>query len=765
MLIAHVQKDHNGDWLEPHALEEHGVAVANKARHFAQGFGECAAYYMGIYHDLGKCRPAFQQRIRDVSGFEREESHVEGAGRVTHSTAGALQAIHDLKSFGVCLAYGIAGHHAGLPDWYGEQTGQSCLAFRLKQAEQEYQEALAYAPVLTSKVPELREFAPPFPLQAASLHIWIRMLFSCLVDADYLDTEQYMSPAQYAKRAQYPQLEELQGRYLAFMHSLHQNAPESPMNTLRQQVWQTCWETASAKHPIFSLTVPTGGGKTLASLGFALRHACLWQKQRIIYAIPYTSIIEQNAQVFRACLGNDALVEHHSNLDVHETEAQSRALLATENWDAPVIMTTNVQLFESLFASKSSRCRKLHHIANSVIILDEAQQLPRELHAPITAMMTELSKNYGVTWVLCTATQPVLTQSTDAFGKVLLEGLNDVQEMMSNPLDLFTALQRVQVSLPRATDPPLSWEELAILMAAEPRVLTIVNTRKQARTLFELLPQDDASFHLSASMCAQHRTEVLSEIKRRLATPGTAVRVVSTQLVEAGVDIDFPVVYRAMAGLDSIAQAAGRCNREGKLSSSHGPAMGRCVVFRAPENAPPGSLLQGQQVMEELIGLGLENPLTPEACEQYFIRYNAKASRDKQELAILLTAPLSGDAPFALQFKTAAQRFRMIANHGEDVIVPYISLLNKADLQESPAQESPVELWLNVLEKDKGARWVYRKLQRYTVQVPEHLFLSMQQEGALQLRAGHFVLVPSRYDAKLGLLPPQTLLDASTSVL
>ncbi|WP_312915824.1 CRISPR-associated helicase/endonuclease Cas3 [Candidatus Competibacter phosphatis] len=413
--------------------------------------------------------------------------------------------------------------------------------------------------------------------------LWIRLLFSCLVDADFLDTEQFMSPEKAGLRGQYPALAELEPRFEAYMTALTARADDTPVNQMRALVLDRCRNAAEQMPGLFSLTVPTGGGKTLASLAFALHHARRHGKRRILYVIPYTSIIEQTADVFRGVFGEDAVLEHHSNFDSERETPRSR--LACENWDTSLIVTTNVQFFESLFAARPSRTRKLHNILDSVVILDEAQLLPPEFLTPILSTIRELSGHYGVSFVLCTATQPALASQRGFDWR--FDGLDDVREIMGDATavqELHTSLRRVEVSLPADLHAPTSWEALAAELATHPRVLCIVDRRDDARLLHGLLPT--GAVHLSGLMCGQHRADVIAMIKERLVAD-EPLRVISTQLVEAGVDLDFPVVYRALAGLDSIAQAAGRCNREGRLFN-----LGRVVVFAPPTEPPAGHLRQ-----------------------------------------------------------------------------------------------------------------------------------------------------------------------------
>jgi len=564
--LAHVKQNKDETW-SVHNLVDHLHSVGKLASIMAQTFeSQDWAEIAGRWHDLGKYRKRFQDYIRLQSGYEKENAHIENGKRAPHSTAGAIHAVQSLPpGFGHIIAYLIAGHHAGLPDWDG---GRDSLNFRLMDGQSEHEEALIQdilADILQYENPK-----PPKSLTSSdTIALWMRLLFFCLVDADFLDTENFMQPEKSAQRSKPISLAALEQHFSQAMDDLQTKTQDSPLRNIRNNILDECLAAADWKPGMFSLTVPTGGGKTLSSLAFALKHARLHNKKRIIYAIPFTSIIEQNADVFRQFLGDGAVLEHHCNLDVEPTKENSQLRLASENWDAPLIVTTNVQLFESLHASRTSRCRKLHNLVNSVIILDEAQQIPRDFHAPITQVMQQLSDHFGVSWVLCTATQPELSENKDTFGRILLQGLHDVREIISQPQILASQLKRVDVHLPDQDTPKSSWQEISDKISTLDCVLTIVNTRRHARTLFEMMPNDGNNLHLSAHMCAQHRTHVIEQIKHRLQLRKNGdtrpLRVVSTQLIEAGVDVDFPVVYRAMAGLDSIAQSAGRCNREGKL--------------------------------------------------------------------------------------------------------------------------------------------------------------------------------------------------------
>jgi CRISPR-associated endonuclease/helicase Cas3 len=404
--IAHVRKNEDGNWAEPQWLRDHLLGTAEMAARFAAAFdSDSWGYAEGIGHDTGKGTEVWQRYLCTKSGYD-EEAHLENKpGKEEHSATSAKLIEEALgKGIGRILSYCIAGHHAGLADWLGSQ---SSLAFRLQNTSSE-----GIPTEYREQVARYRPPQPPWKFDTAGLDmsLWIRMLFSCLVDADFLDTEAYMSPGEKSERSGYLPLPELLERFDAHMAGKAKEAldkADTPVNRARQQVLADCRSAAQLVPGLFSLTVPTGGGKTLSSMAFALEHALKYGKERVIYVIPYTSIIEQNADVFREAVGKDQVVEHHSNLD--DDDSTPKARLAAENWDAPVIVTTSVQFFESLFAAKTSRCRKLHNIANSVVILDEAQLVPVEYLEPILAAMKLLCEHYKVSFVMCMATQLVLT--------------------------------------------------------------------------------------------------------------------------------------------------------------------------------------------------------------------------------------------------------------------------------------------------------------------------------------------------------------------
>jgi CRISPR-associated endonuclease/helicase Cas3 len=731
-----------------HLLEDHLRAVARLAESFASAFGSSEyGRLAGLWHDLGKYRPGFQRYIRQTPDAHIEQ-RVTGSNK-THSLAGAAYALHRRSDeFGRVLAFLIAGHHAGLPDRKPEADGAAAASLEARlthpDGRREYEEAvLAAIPadILGAEIPTTR-----VPGGEAGYALWMRMLFSSLVDADFLDTEAYFDAAKGARRGNYPSLGEMKAVFDAHMAEMSARvaADPAPIQRHRAEVLAQCRATAALPPGFFTLTVPTGGGKTLSSLAFALEHALAHRKRRIVYAIPYTSIIEQNAKVFRdvfAILGESVVVEHHSNLDIDERAEDHANRLAAENWDAPLIVTTNVQLFESLHAARTSRCRKLHNLVDSVIVLDEAQMLPRGFLAPVLRVLKLLVAHYGVTVVLCTATQPMLVSRREPVtNRKVLDGIDEARAIVDEPEALFRALERVDVHLPADFRMRRSWEEIAGEIRRLDCVLAIVNTRRDARELFGLLNDDDA-VHLSALMSAEHRSAAIAGIRERLAARQSGVsqrplRVISTQLVEAGVDLDFPIVYRALAGMDSIAQAAGRCNREGRLEGK-----GQVHVFVPPHQAPPGLLLQGEQTTRELAATGrVSDPLAPETFRSYFDLLYGKGELDEKDIENLLK-------PDRGAFRTASQRFRLIDDDGESVIVPYAA-------DGTPNSASPVHAWLAVLEKDGDARWARRKLQRYTVNVPRRLFDRLVEQKDVEERAGLWLALNSRYDRVFGLLLP-----------
>ncbi len=713
-----------------HLLVDHLQSVAQLAAMFSHPFEPSPttqrwAYLAGLWHDLGKYRPGFQ---RYISLPNNPDAHIEGkvGGREkTHSAAGALWAIRALgKSHGPTgalsarvLAYLIASHHSGLYDWNEGLDAR----LNLSDCHTELEESLMADP--PQSVLSHGDFVPTLktiPGGTLGFALWVRMLFSCLVDADFLDTEAHFDSAKPSRRIGFPEIGQMQVAFEAYMKSKAASAAPTIVNKIRSNVLQQCQAKATMPRGFFSLTVPTGGGKTLSSLAFALKHANTHGKGRVIYAIPYTSIIEQTADVFRSVfesLGTDVLIEHHSQADAESNDETARSRLACENWDAPLIVTTNVQLFESLFASKTSRCRKLHNLIGSVIVLDEAQQLPPGFLQPILDALNLLVKHYDVTVILCTATQPALNTTKYFDSNKSLRGLQDVHEIIDDPDALYETLSRVTVELPKEWQVTTPWAEIASRVNAEDCVLAIVNTRKAARELQSLLPRD--TLHLSALMCGAHRKDVLKLIKSRLKAKRVGedcqpLRVVSTQLVEAGVDIDFPVVYRALAGLDSIAQAAGRCNREGQLVGK-----GRVVVFVPPERLPGGHLLRAAEAAISVLSHECADPMSREMFADYFRHFYYSVDLDVKGVCAKLKLD---QKTLGIQFRSAAEAFKLIDDQDSAfVVVRYAK------------HQVEIEKLLAILASAGPERRLMRKLQQYTISIHKRVADKMLGEGSLVL--------------------------------
>lgn len=735
---AHIRSDKSGEW-EIHSLEKHLREVGRRAGDMAAYFSSSEwAQLAGLWHDLGKYRSGFQSYIRQAHD---SDAHIEGrvGGRdKTHSAAGALWAQQYLpKHMGKhgdviarVLSYLIAGHHAGLDNWdnglkprfSSEDTQREFSDSMNVQPPSEILQPDIQLPTLASLPVDGKNKNPP-----GTFALWVRMLFSCLVDADFLDTEAFMDKGKPVARQGFASIPELLQSFDAHMERVATTATDTPVNTLRENILYQCREKASLPSGVFTLTVPTGGGKTLSSLAFALRHAANdeHRKRRVIYAIPYTSIIEQTADIFRNIFGDENIVEHHSNAESDPKQETTRTRLACENWDAPLIVTTNVQLFESLFARRTSRCRKLHNIAGSVIVLDEAQLLPVDFLQPIVDVLRILVSDYGVTLLLCTATQPDLKHQVGFDPRRGLRGFaeNEVTEIIDDVNSLYKRLERVKVFLPDNLNVKRDWPDIAHDIGQHDAVLAIVNRRKDARELYRLLKTDKMNgvWHLSALMCPQHRSDAIKKIKNALHeyrnsivygdTP-TPVRVVSTQLVEAGVDIDFPVVFRAMAGLDSVAQAAGRCNREGTLD------MGKVYVFVPPSEPPLGLLRQARDTCKT-IWHGFEgDPLRLDLFPTYFQRLYADGNLDKRGICEMLRVGKEAD----VRFKDAAEAFRLIDNEdGATVIVRYPI--------DDPDQ---VDQWVAMLERDGAQRWLMRKLQRFGITIYQYDIAGLLARGEIR---------------------------------
>lgn len=610
------------------SIKEHLEGTAERAGEFAEKFGKKEwGYCCGMLHDIGKYSEEFQRKIQEDTN-----------DRVDHATAGA-QVCKERGGYYSILSYCIAGHHAGLPD-YGNTAMSSSLCGRWKKRICDYH---AYKDEI--KIPKLDTDPIVFSKDRNmdfALGTFIRMLYSCLVDADFLDTESFMKNGDTGRNSG-ESMETLQNRLEKHISEWLKNTDIDTINGRRTEILKNCIKEGKQKEGIFRLTVPTGGGKTLTSLAFALEHAVKNHKDRIIYVIPYTSIIEQNAQVFREILGEDNVLENHCNVDYESSEEFKPMQLASENWDKPVVVTTNVQFFESLFANKSSKCRKLHNIANSVVILDEAQMLPMDYLKPCTAMLQELVDGYRTSIVLCTATQPTL----DAFFRE--NAL--IKELCPRMEEQFQFFQRVNYQ----NLGKIRWDDLLEKLKRENNALCIVNTKKAAQMIYKEI-DGEGIYHLSTSMYPKHRKRVLKKIRERLKNNEKCI-VISTSLVEAGVDLDFARVYRQIAGLDSMIQAAGRCNREGKRKLSDSMVY----IFDLEESYPVQSQRQQMDVSKGILQ-DYADIADLKAITDYFTRlYHYRGtSLDKKKIMDEFQKMECNFAKVAKEFRLIEENTRMI---------------------------------------------------------------------------------------------------------
>ncbi len=714
---AHSAQDKLGNLL-PYGhwqtLQNHSVNVGKMAAEFARVFGaQEIACQTGKLHDLGKYSEAFNYRLH-------------GGPSVDHATAGAKIAVERWGGvIGKLMAFCVAGHHAGLANGNGEGDNRRTLKQRLALQFGADIPALDNLWQQEIKLPETLS-APPLKADAHhpffSYAFFTRMLYSCLVDADYLDTEAFYLKLENktVERGGYPDLNALQHNFNQFINEFRRRIAQAPeqteaekrnaaLNRLRSEILDHAIEQATQPQGLFTLTVPTGGGKTFTSMAFVLEHAKRHDMQRVIYVIPFTSIIEQNAAEFRKAfgeLGEQAVLEHHSTFDdgkLQNEATKDKLRLASENWDAPIVVTTAVQFFESLFADRSSRCRKLHNIAGSVIILDEAQMLPLNLLLPIMQAIKELAQNYRCSIVMCTATQPAV-QAENGFYR----GLENVREIAPKPTALFDKLRRTTVQhIGTQTD-----ADLLAKLGEHPQMLVIVNNRRHARSLYDQAKHLEGTFHLTTLMCAKHRSQKLNEIRGRLKN-GEPCRVIATSLIEAGVDVDFPLVMRAEAGLDSVAQAAGRCNREGKRSSENS-----FVWIFAPEEqwkAPPELATQAA-VMRLTADSFSDDLLSTQAVVAYFkdlYDLRGKELDHKQILQMHRNAGQSLDFPF----QTIADKFRMIESHMQPLIIPF---------------DVEAKNLISSLRHADRIGGLLRKLQPYIVQIPEKALAALYKAGRIE---------------------------------
>lgn len=692
VAYAHSRNAHG----QRHELSRHLIDVAERARANADKFGAGElAYWAGIWHDIGKFHPDFQRYLLDCET-------ARGAKRrgPDHKRAGAAVAAKNIPP----LSLLVQGHHGGLQSlgqlraWIDEGASRGAV---------EQAVALARAEIGDKMEPQATPSYPSWANDPIEAEFLLRMLFSALVDADCLDTESHFDPDQAVERSGTLAVPDLWNHFHVNQSALLVTAAEGRVNRVRREVYEACVDAGSQPPGFFRLTVPTGGGKTRSSLGFGLRHALIHGLDRVIVAIPYTSIIEQTAETYRGIFQDSrAVLEHHSAVAFAEapdsnpvTADEAWTRLASENWDAPIVVTTNVQLFESLLGQRTGACRKLHNIARSVIILDEVQTLPTTLLDPLLSVLRSLVAHYQVSVVLCTATQPAL-DDTPGF-----RGLPNLRDIISNPSRHFATLERVTYEWP-CLEGNWSWDQVADELRRAPagQGMAVVNTKADALALLDAL-DDPNALHLSTLLCGAHRRTVIGKIRCRLSA-GEPCLLVATQVVEAGVDLDFPIVLRALGPLDRIVQAAGRCNREGRLPS------GRVVIFAAEKGGvPPGPYRTGTDTTSVILHgsdgcLDLHDPAT---FLSYFRRFYRGVDLDKEEVQKLRRA---------FDYQEVARRARLIKDDDVAVAVRYRSAEGDVDALLEAIRNFP-----------QRSRAILRKLQPFIVSVRRHPLDRYAAEG------------------------------------
>ena len=692
-IYAHIiHTDEKNIEQRTQSLEAHSLHVAEMAKSFADDFG-CGdiAYVMGVLHDKGKEQIEWQKYILGVTGYNKEHSHVKQGPN--HSYVGACIAQKQYPQLASLIAQPIAGHHRGLYDYYDYK----------EETKRDIPKDVSWGKPIPCAFPK------QIHLKQYDLHHIVRMLFSCLVDADSLDTEAFMTPKQAQLRGNHTAMEELLGKLEQHMQKLKENSTDSEINRIRNYVQEQCVKKSGGEIGFYSLTVPTGGGKTLSSVLWALHHAVTNHLQHIIIAIPYTSIIVQTAAILKSIFGKENVLEHHSNVsyeshcDNEEDEVALQMKLATENWDYPIIVTTNVQFFESLFSNKRSDCRKLHNIVKSVVILDEVQTLPLGFYKPIVHTLDTLKRVFGTSFLFTTASQPILSGRIEGANPTVgFDALSTVREIIPTNARLHDKLRRVKLEFMKGMK---NYDEISDELSKHHCVLCIVNTRKDAKEIFERLPDEGIRLHLSRMMCPAHVSATIQYIKDTLKHGSNKpVRVVATQLIEAGVDIDFPVVFRQEAGLDFILQAAGRCNREGK--------QGICTTyvfsFGKEHPLPTGFTTQTNNARLNM-GTGYDW-FSPEAMTNYFQQLHSRISSfDQAQIQELLYKQ-------NCEFEEASKQFHLIKDQTISVIINWNGSLN---LYQQLISQGP-------------SYSLMKKLAQYSVSIRENDFLLLQKSGAIE---------------------------------
>ena len=712
-LISHIRNNRKGEIEAYQSLDDHSLGVAKYAYIFANEFGMGNwGHIIGVLHDKGKEKKEFQNYILDINGVPSHKNWTQHGKQ--HAYVGGFIA---RKMYG-CSANNfivnqIVSHHTGLHDY---DEIENIINQNIPSE-------------VNTNIEKEKLDVPKFKMQDTDFHHLARMLFSCLVDADFLDTEDFMDKESSALRRNKATLKDLLPLLENKLKELKAKADHSDVNVIRNTVLQQCIKMADTAIGFYSLTVPTGGGKTFSSLAWAMKHAIRNGQKRIIIAIPYTSIIVQTASVLRSIFGEENVLEHHSNVDpehIKDERLQEKMKLATENWDYPIIVTTNVQLFESMFSNKPSVCRKLHNIVNSVVILDEVQTLPMDYLQPVVDSLKTYHKLFNVSFLFTTASQPVLSGLIEGCNpKASFKGIDHITEIIPREFKLHDKLRRVKLSI---NNEGSTYNEVAEMLSKHKRVLCIVNTRRDARELYTRLPQEGITLHLSKMMCPAHISETLEKLKKALKDDtNEVIRVVSTQLIEAGVDLDFPVVYRQEAGLDSVLQAAGRCNREGK----NGLSTTYVFSLSKEHNLPRGDV---QAANNARLSLCADMDwFAPKAMTSYFKQlYCRKECFDVKDMKHYLYNPNE------ICFATAAKEFQMIEDNNINVVICW---KNSIEIVQQLIEIGPSYLLM-------------KKLAKYMVNINQTDFKTLANMGVIsEKKEGLFVVdYKQQYDNQLGLL-------------
>lgn len=746
LVYAHTLKDRPAeDWEPLYGPDGHAEKTARIMESFPQLFADGVfpdekrlLRFIGMTHDMGKASNAFQR-------------YLHGGDRADHKTAATAYAATHPKLLGKLLPYVFFGHHGGLP--YGvHMFDEKLRGYSMPDEVAAGLPADVDAPA-GLPVPNLTAGATTTPEAVFSAMMAVRMLHSSLVDADWLATESFTEPAAAKARQSiaYDSIEELSRKVETFIGERERNAAGS-INELRKRIHHSCHAAGEKARGVYRLNVPTGGGKTLSSLSFALHHAERHGMTRVIYVIPFTSIIEQTAHEFRGVVGDANVVEHQSNIQPDKDTPRNRA--AAENWDAPLVVTTSVQFFESLFSARNGRCRKLHNIANSVIVFDEAQNLPTEYLAPILQVMKVLRRQYGCTLLLCTATQPALEYREKLFE--IGWPKTEVGSLLGDDFEreLAIKMKRVEVEFLGATDTPTLLNHFN--GTGEQSALFIVNLTRQAQDLFNALKAAGHTglYHLSARMCPAHRTDVLDDVRKRLAD-GLPTILVATRVVEAGVDISFPIVYRDRCGLDSLAQSAGRCNRHGEAP------MGHVYAYEAAEDeyALPASfadLRAGAYAMRDTLDvMQPADVFAADVVEKYFnLFYNKRREGtlrwDQHGIGELVGQ--TGRKAEVWDFPAIEDAFRMIPGGQRTLLVPYGDGVEdiRNEILRAVETKVPIPRRLRQLIQQHSVA-VYD--QEWSRLYPEHIEVLDEENGICMLNFNSKEL----YDAGTGLLRDASL--------